>query len=42
MAAQLPQEEKIKRADFVLENNGSLEELKEKARALYEKLCTHE
>ncbi len=42
MAAQLPQEEKVKRADYVLENNGSLEELEEKARALYEKLCTNE
>jgi len=42
MAAQLPQEEIIKRADYIMENDGSIEELEEKARALYEELCKDE
>ena len=35
MAAQLSDEEKASRADFVIENNGSLEQLKVKAKELY-------
>ena len=35
---QSPDSEKIKKADFVIENNGSLEELKEKVIALWKEL----
>ena len=42
MAAQFPQEKIIERADHVLDNNGSIEELEIKARTLYEKLCGNE
>ena len=38
MAAQLPDEEKIKAADYVIDNSGSLDETKAKVRALYPKL----
>ncbi|MFO7767456.1 MAG: dephospho-CoA kinase [bacterium] len=42
MAAQLPEEEKVERADHVIENDGTLEDLEERVRALYERLCTDE
>ncbi|MBN2119774.1 MAG: dephospho-CoA kinase [Candidatus Omnitrophica bacterium] len=35
---QLPLEKKIKRADFVIENTGTLKELKKKADVLYQKI----
>jgi dephospho-CoA kinase len=38
MAAQLPDEEKIKAADYVVDNSGSLDETKAKISALYPKL----
>jgi dephospho-CoA kinase len=38
MAAQLPDEEKIKAADYVIDNSGSLDETKVKVSALYPKL----
>jgi len=40
MAAQLPEEEKLQRADIVIVNDGTLEELASKARDLFEELCT--
>lgn len=38
MAAQLPDEEKIKTADFVIDNSGSLERTREQVRNVWEKL----
>ena len=38
LKAQLPIGEKVKFADYVIDNNGSLEELREKVIKLYEKL----
>lgn len=38
MAAQLPDEEKIKAADFVIDNSGSLEQTREQVRVVWEKL----
>ncbi|MGO9124076.1 MAG: dephospho-CoA kinase, partial [Terriglobales bacterium] len=38
MAAQLPDEEKIKSADYVIENSGSLDETREQVRQVWEKL----
>lgn len=38
LARQLPLEEKAVRGDYIIENNGSLEELKTKTRQLYEGL----
>jgi dephospho-CoA kinase len=38
MAAQLPDEEKIKAADHVIDNSGSLEKTREQVRAVWEKL----
>ena len=40
--AQMPEEEKQLRADFVLENNGSIAELLRQVDALYERLKTEE
>lgn len=40
MAAQLPEEEKIKAADYVIDNSGSLDETRGKVKALYAKLST--
>ena len=40
MAAQLPDEEKIKAADFVIDNSGSLDHTREQAREIWEKLTT--
>jgi len=37
-ARQLPQEEKARRADVVVENDGDLDKLKEQARGLFEKV----
>jgi dephospho-CoA kinase len=38
LAAQLPDEEKIKVADFVIENSGSLDQTNRQVRAIYEDL----
>jgi len=38
MAAQLPDEEKIKSASYVIENSGSLEQTREQVRQVWEKL----
>lgn len=38
MAAQLPDQEKIKAADYVIDNSGTLDETRETARELYAKL----
>ncbi|HET7893020.1 MAG TPA: dephospho-CoA kinase [Candidatus Sulfotelmatobacter sp.] len=38
MAAQLPDEEKIKAADFVIDNSSSLEQTREQVRHVWEKL----
>ena len=38
MAAQLPDEEKIKRADFVIDNSGSLDRTEAQVRRVFEAL----
>jgi dephospho-CoA kinase len=38
MAAQLPDEEKVKAADYVIDNSGSLDDTKKQVRAVFEKL----
>ncbi|MDK2977047.1 MAG: dephospho-CoA kinase [Candidatus Marinimicrobia bacterium] len=38
MSLQMPEKEKIRRADYVIHNDGSLESLERKARILYSKL----
>lgn len=38
MAAQLPDEEKIKAADYVIDNSGALERTREQVRQVWEKL----
>jgi dephospho-CoA kinase len=38
MAAQLPDEEKIKAADFVIDNSGSLEKTREQVRVVWQQL----
>ncbi len=38
MAAQLPDEEKIKAADYVIDNSGSLEETRRQVEEVYTKL----
>ena len=40
MAAQLPDEEKIKAADYVIDNSGPLERTGEQVRQIWEKLRT--
>ena len=40
MAAQLSDEEKVKAADFVIDNSGSLESTRQQVRAVWEKLRT--
>ena len=42
MAAQLPDEEKIKAADYVIDNSGSLDDTKEKVREVYRQLVAAE
>lgn len=42
MAAQMPEEEKVLRADHVIENTGTLEELEAAVLALYKRLCGDE
>jgi dephospho-CoA kinase len=42
MAAQLPDEEKIKAADYVIHNSGSLDEARKKVEQIYEKLRVDE
>jgi dephospho-CoA kinase len=38
MAAQLPDEEKIKAADYVIDNSGSLDQTREQATQVWQKL----
>ena len=38
MAAQLPDEEKIKAADYVIDNSGSLDQTREQVRVVWERL----
>jgi dephospho-CoA kinase len=38
MAAQLPEAEKIKVADYVIDNSGALEETREQVRQVWQKL----
>jgi len=38
MAAQLPDEEKIKSADYVIDNSGSLEQTREQVQQVWQKL----
>jgi dephospho-CoA kinase len=40
MAAQLPDEEKIKAADFVIDNCGSLDQTREQVRRIWRNLDT--
>ena len=40
MAAQLPEAEKIKAANYVIDNSGSLDHTREQVRQLWEKLRT--
>jgi dephospho-CoA kinase len=40
MAAQLPEAEKIKAADFVIDNSGSLDQTREEVRQVWQKLRT--
>ncbi len=40
IAAQLPLEEKVARATYILENNGTPDELRQQVRALVHHLCT--
>ena len=42
MKSQLPQSEKIRRADYVIENTGTVPKLEEEAKTLYKKLCENE
>jgi dephospho-CoA kinase len=39
MAAQLPDEEKIKAADYVIDNSGSLDETRKQVKQVYQHLC---
>jgi dephospho-CoA kinase len=39
MAAQLPEEEKIRIADYVIDNSGSVDETERQVRAVYSKLA---
>ncbi len=41
MAAQLPEAEKIKAANYVIDNSGSLEHTREQVREVWEKLRSH-
>ena len=41
MAAQLPEAEKIKAADFVIDNSGSLDQTREQVQQVWRKLCTN-
>jgi dephospho-CoA kinase len=40
MAAQLPEAEKIKAADYIIDNSGPLDRTQERVRRVWEKLCT--
>jgi dephospho-CoA kinase len=42
MAAQLPEAEKIKAADYVIDNSGSLDQTREQVRQVWEKLRSEE
>jgi dephospho-CoA kinase len=39
MAAQLPDDEKVKAADYVIDNSGSLEQTREQVRQVWQRLC---
>lgn len=39
VAAQLPDEEKIKAADYVIDNSGSMEHTREQVHLIWEKMC---
>ena len=39
IAAQMPLEEKVRRADYVLENDGSLAQLRERTNVVFDALC---
>jgi dephospho-CoA kinase len=41
MAAQIPDEEKIKAADYVIDNSGSLDETREQVSTVWQQLSTH-
>jgi dephospho-CoA kinase len=41
MAAQIADEEKIKKADYVIDNSGSLEKTREQVRAVWQNLLAH-
>jgi dephospho-CoA kinase len=41
MAAQLPEAEKIKAADYVIDNSGSLDHMREQVEQVWEKLCSN-
>lgn len=38
-ARQIPQDKKARNADFVIHNNGTMDELKKEVREIFEKLC---
>ena len=38
MAAQLPDEEKVKAADYTIDNSGSLDETRRQVKAVYDEL----
>jgi dephospho-CoA kinase len=42
MAAQLPEAEKIKAADYVIDNSGSLDQTREQVRQVWDKLRSEE
>ena len=42
LRSQMPQEQLVDRADLVLENDGTVEELEAKASTLFRELCDHE
>ena len=42
MGAQMPQQEKARRADYVLDNSGNRQELEARVHALYRRLCAHD
>jgi dephospho-CoA kinase len=40
MAAQLPEAEKIKAADYVIDNSGSLDHTRDQVQQVWAKLCS--
>jgi dephospho-CoA kinase len=41
MAAQLPEAEKIKAADYVIDNSGSFDHMREQVQQVWAKLCSN-